>query len=180
MDSDPEHYKAMEILEDLREKMQESKKLPPEEQKKYWERLADVEAWKYPENPLGPCKDKNATCRSITQAFGNMTNLGYGDVQEMCDLTVFHEALERLDLEECRENLGELSSREPLSYFINRCLFINIEEIVRERLLNDDYDEGQVEDTYINNGGADFTSPLDFGWKGPLAEEADKRFKEEL
>lgn len=180
MESDPEHYKAMEILADLREKMQESMKLPPEEQKKYWERLADEEARKYPENPLGPCRDKNATCRSITQAFGNMTNLGYGDLQELCDLTVFHEALERLDIEECRDNLGELSSREPLAYFINRCLFFNIQEIVHERLLNDSYDEEQVEDTYIYNGGAGFTSPLDFEWRGPLAEEADKRFKEEL
>lgn len=180
MESDPEHYKAMEILADLREKMQESQKLPPEEQKKYWERLADEEARKYPENPLGPCRDKNATCRSITQAFGNMTNLGYGDLQELCDLTVFHEALERLDIEECRDNLGELSSREPLAYFINRCLFFNIQEIVHERLLNDSYDEEQVEDTYIYNGGAGFTSPLDFEWRGPLAEEADKRFKEEL
>jgi hypothetical protein len=180
MESDPEHYKAMEILADLREKMQESMKLPPEEQKKYWERLADEEARKYPQNPLGPCRDKNATCRSITQAFGNMTNLGYGDLQELCDLTVFHEALERFDLEECRDNLGDPDSKEPLSNLINRCLFFNIEEIVRERLLNDNYDEEQVEDTYIEAGHASFISPLDMGWVGPLAEEAAKRFKEEL
>lgn len=69
MESDPEHYKAMEILADLREKMQESMKLPPEE---------------------------------------------------------------------------------------------------------------QVEDTYIEAGHASFISPLDIGWAGPLAEEADKRFNEEL
>ena len=179
MESDPEHYKAMEMLADLREKMQESMKLPPEEQKKYWERLADEEARKYPQNPLGPCRDKNATCRSITQAFGNMTNLGYGDIQELCDLTVFHEALGRFDLAECESELG-LTAKDSLSNFINRCLFFNMENIVHDRLINDNFDEGQVEDTYIYAGHADFISPLDFEWRGPLAEEANKRFKEEL
>ncbi len=180
MESDPEHYKALEILADLREKMQESQKLPPDEQKKFWERLADEEARKYPENPLGPCKDKGRTCRNITLAFGYMSELGYGDLQELCDLTAFHEALEAMDLEDCRKIIGPPRGKEPFSYFINRCLFYNIEKVVQDRLINDDFDEQQAKDTYMYSGDRGPISPLDFEWRGPLAEEADKRFKEEL
>ena len=180
MDSDPEHYKAMEMLADLREKMQESLKLPPEKQKEYWERLAREEAKKYPENPIGPCRDKNLTCRNITKVFGHLSNLGYGDIQELCDLTAFHEALERMDINECEQELGRMSSKDKIPNFINRCLFFNIEEVVRERLLNHDFDEKQVHDTYIYGGDYGFISPLDFEWRGPLAEEASKRYKEEI
>lgn len=181
MDSDPEHYKTVEMLADLREKMQESLKLPPEEQKKFWERLAEQEARKYPENPLGPCRDKNLTCRNITQAFGAMLNLGYGDIQELCDLSAFHEALERMDLKECREELGPVKKGEDLSDFLNRCLFYNIEAVVKERLLDDEYVEHEVEDTVLF-GGDDTPSfsPFSLEWRGPLAEEADKRFREEI
>lgn len=179
MDMNAEDYKALEILEDLREKMQESQKLPPEEQKKYWERLTDEAARRYPDNPLGPCQDKNLTCRNITQAFGHLSLLGFGDLQELCDLTVFHEALERLDIHECEQELG-LRANDELPNFINRCLFFNIENIVHERLLSDNFDEEQVQDTYIYSGDSDFISPLSYEWRGPLAEEADKRYKEKL
>jgi len=178
MGQDINSYKMEEMLADLKEKMAESRKLPPDEQRKFWEELQDREARKYPSNPLGPCKDKDTTCRFITEAFGHLTNLGYGDIQELCDLTVFHEALERMDINECQVEFG-MDAKKDLSSFINICLFDEMQKVVHERLLNDNFDEEEVEETYIYCGeSADFCSPFDFAWMGPLSEEAQKRFDE--
>jgi hypothetical protein len=176
---DPGFEKIMDVLGDIHEKIEESKNLSPEEQRKYWDKVLSQPP-SYPDNPLGPCKNQPLTCRSITQAFGLLTDLGFGDIQELCDLTVFHEAIDRMDLDECEELLMPKESKEPISNFVNMCLLMNMEEVVRDRLRLDQLDEELIQETFIYFGerGESF-SPFSYDWRGPLAEKANKAFKEE-
>lgn len=176
---DPEFEKVMDILGGMQEKIEESKNLSPEEQRKYWDKVLSQPP-SYPQNPLGPCKNQPLTCRNMTQAFGLFTNLGFGDIQELCDLTVFHEAIDRMDLDECEDLLQPRESKELISNFLNKCLLINMEEVVRDRLRLDKLDEEKVQDTFIYIGEeGDIFSPYSYDWRGPLADKAEKAFREE-
>jgi len=185
---DPEWSRTIDILEGMKEKMESVKHLSEEKQKAFWVSETEKAIREYPSNPLGPCKHKDLTAAKITEAFGYMTDLGYGDIQELCDLTVFHEALGRMDIDECEEILAPADIKMPPKTFMNRCLLITMENVVRERLVSDGQDSEQAQDTFIYFGMEpkdkrsmrEYTfSPFSYDWRGPLAEKAEKSFKEE-
>lgn len=184
---DPEFDKVINVLEEFKEHLDKAKSMSPEEQKAYMEDLLNRPP-PYPSDPLSPCKNKDMTCRNITQAFGLFTNFGFGEIQELCDLTVFHEALDKMDLDECEEALQPEEQKLPAKVFLNRCLLMTMENIVRERLVSDGFSEEEAQETGVNFGldwndkrsrKHDTYSPFSAGWVGPLAEEAEKKFKEE-
>jgi hypothetical protein len=177
---DPAFEEMIDILEEAKEKAEEASKLPPEKREEFWDREHQKLMCQWPKSPLGRCKDPEGVTNAILEAFGATYMMGYGDMQELCDFSVFKEALKRIDPNECAEKVGR-GKDDELAYMLSRCLLATAEDITRERLIEDGHDEEQVQDTFVYVGESEhvFWDTFSYEWRGPLAEQAKKRFEEE-
>jgi len=176
---DPEFEKILDTLGEMKERIEEARKLPPEKQQEYWDRLHHEALCQWPRTPLASCKDPEGVNSAILEAFGSLIQFGYGDMQELCDYSVFKQALKELDVVDCESEFGR-DEKETIPDVINRCFAMKMEDIVKERLRDDGASEDDLDETYLYYGErGDFYSPYNGEFRGPLAERAEKSFREE-
>jgi len=149
--------------------------MPEEERKKVAEdfdnRLREL-AMTWPDNLLTPPE-----CDLVVENWGALSFQGYGDIRRGMQSQVYREAVKGMDLDECSDFLGDTVKISEIPKTINLCLVIKIEELVKQKLIDDGHDPDDVSDSSLY-----WNSPLDVGWTSPhehINEAAMKIMREE-
>jgi hypothetical protein len=168
-----EYHKAIDVLEDFKEKLQQAKGLTKEQQEAFWDREMSKSAAKWPTNLMNKCP---GTRLKGLELLGLLTNLGWGELQEMCGCEHYERVLDEFDLSDCTELVtgGEAIPVQDIPETINACIGRKLEEVIKEKLIEDGWDEQKVADSFLYNADP---SPLAFYWSSDdekLSEAAKK------
>lgn len=159
--------KALDIFK------KEVRKLPEKEREELaedFEKRLEEMARKWPEGLLSP-----AECDLLIENWGYLTFQGYGDIREGMKSQVYREAIKEMDLREC--DIGEIKNVEDIPKTLSGCLAMKIEDLVRQKLIDDGWDREKVQDSNLY-----WNTPLDWDWTSDdekLAEAGRKILDEE-
>jgi len=159
----------------LKEFEKEFKKLPEEEKEKHaeaFEAALEKVAMAWPEKLLSP-----EDCDLVLQNWAYLTFQGWGDIKEGMKSAVYREAVKGLDFAECEELYGEDVPVEKIPKTVSSCLALKIEDLVKQKLIDDGWDEEKVGDSSLY-----WNTPLDWDWTSDdekLAEAGRKILDEE-
>lgn len=159
----------------FKEFKEEFKKLPEEEKEKHaeaFEAALEKVARQWPEKLLSP-----EECDLVLQNWAYLTSQGWGDIREGMKSSVYREAVKGLDFTECEEMYGEDVALTHIPQTVSSCLALKIEDLVKQKLIDDGWDEEKVRDSSLF-----YNTPLDWSWNSDdeeLAEAGRKILDEE-
>ncbi|MDD3492574.1 MAG: hypothetical protein PHZ19_03655 [Candidatus Thermoplasmatota archaeon] len=173
-----EFGRAIEILEETREKLKESQKLPPEKRREFWEKEIAKTWAKWPVKLLEECPILQD---QVNEAFGYLMDFGYGDLKEVCNSMAFRESLKKMDLDECELNLqiSEVAKEQGIPTALRLCLGFTLENYIKDELIKEGFDAGEVADSGLHDLDP---RPISFYWQSDnekLSERAKKIYLEE-
>jgi len=161
--------KALDIFKEEVRKMPEEKR---EELAEDFEKRLEEMARKWPEGLLSP-----AECDLLVENWAYLTSQGWGDIREGMKSAVYREAVKGLDFAECEELYGEDVPVVEIPKTVSSCLALKIEDLVKQKLIDDGWDEEKVRDSNLY-----WNTPLDWDWTSDdeqLAEAGRKILDEE-
>lgn len=159
----------------LKEFKKEFEKLPEEEKEKHaeaFELALEKVAMAWPKGLLS-----QEDCDLIIQNWAYLTSQGWGDIREGMKSAVYREAVKELDFSECEELYGEDVPVKEIPKTLSSCLALKIEDLVKQKLIDDGWDEEKVQDSSLY-----WNTPLDWSWTSDdeeLAEAGRKILDEE-
>ncbi len=163
---------SKQALEALRIKIRQMPEAEREALAEDFDSRLRARAMKWPEDLLTPPE-----CDLVVENWGVLSYQGYGDIHRGMQSQVYREAVKGMDLDECADFLPETLKISEIPKTINLCLVIKIEELVKQKLIDDGHDPDDVSDSSIY-----WNSPLDMGWTSPhegINEAAMKILREE-